>query len=46
MSFQAVPELARAVVYHLMWHHQLVFDQSLALQDHTHVQTADVWSDG
>ncbi|MEW2257926.1 hypothetical protein [Streptomyces sp. NPDC047869] len=24
--FQPVPELARSVVYHLLWHHELVFD--------------------
>ncbi|MEV0259249.1 TnsA-like heteromeric transposase endonuclease subunit [Streptomyces sp. NPDC050732] len=40
VSFQPVPELARAVVYHLMWHHQLTFDQTRPLRDHTRVQAA------
>ncbi|MFF3400381.1 TnsA-like heteromeric transposase endonuclease subunit [Streptomyces sp. NPDC002659] len=42
VSFQPVPELARAVVYHLMWHHQLTFDQTRPLRDHTHVRAADL----
>ncbi|MFJ4912894.1 hypothetical protein [Streptomyces sp. NPDC088726] len=42
MSFQPVPELARAVVYHLMWHHRLAFDQTRPLRDHTHVRAADL----
>jgi hypothetical protein len=40
VSFQSVPELARAVVYHLMWHHQLTFDPTRPLRDHTRVHTA------
>jgi len=40
VSFQPIPELARSVVYHLMWHHQLVFDQTRPLRDHTVVRAA------
>ncbi|GGP94914.1 hypothetical protein GCM10010278_85920 [Streptomyces melanogenes] len=40
VSFQPVPELARAVVYHLMWHHKLAFDVTRPLRDHTTVRTA------
>ncbi|GAA2657668.1 TnsA-like heteromeric transposase endonuclease subunit [Streptomyces lunalinharesii] len=42
VSFQPVPELARAVVYHLMWHHRLTFDATRPLRDHTRVHRADV----
>ncbi|MER6352427.1 TnsA-like heteromeric transposase endonuclease subunit [Streptomyces sp. NPDC001634] len=41
VSFQPVPELARSVTYHLMWHHQLAFDETRPLRDHTHVRAAD-----
>ncbi|MCC3773619.1 TnsA-like heteromeric transposase endonuclease subunit [Streptomyces sp. UNOB3_S3] len=41
ISFQPAPELARPMVFHLMWHHQLNFDQSLPLRDHTRVWSAD-----
>ncbi|GAA1150805.1 hypothetical protein F4556_004533 [Kitasatospora gansuensis] len=34
------PELARPVVYHLMWHHRLRFDLTRPLRDHTPVWTA------
>ncbi|MGW1917138.1 TnsA-like heteromeric transposase endonuclease subunit [Streptomyces sp. NPDC002076] len=40
VSFQLVPELARSVVYHLLWHHQLVFDATRPLRDHTVVRAA------
>jgi hypothetical protein len=32
------------VIYHLMWRHQLAFDQTRPLRDHTHVQAADLRS--
>ncbi|MFJ7247969.1 TnsA-like heteromeric transposase endonuclease subunit [Kitasatospora sp. NPDC098652] len=34
------PELARPVVYHLMWHHRLLFDPTRPLRDHTQVWSA------
>lgn len=37
--FQQFPELARAVVFHLMWHHALLFDATAPLRDHTVVRT-------
>ncbi|MBY8841906.1 TnsA-like heteromeric transposase endonuclease subunit [Streptomyces sp. SP2-10] len=40
VSFQPAPELARSVVYHLLWHHQLVFDPTRPLRDHTAVRAA------
>ncbi|WRZ91548.1 TnsA-like heteromeric transposase endonuclease subunit [Streptomyces sp. NBC_01007] len=40
VSFQPVPELARSVVYHLLWHHELVFDLNRPLRDHTLVRAA------
>ncbi|MFI8837114.1 TnsA-like heteromeric transposase endonuclease subunit [Streptomyces afghaniensis] len=41
VNFQPIPELARSVIYHLMWHHQLVFDQTRPLRDHTCVRAKD-----
>ncbi|MFH9348168.1 TnsA-like heteromeric transposase endonuclease subunit [Kitasatospora sp. NPDC017646] len=38
VAFQAVPEVARAVAFHLMWRHQLVFDMSRPLADSTWVR--------
>jgi len=40
VSFQTLPELARSVVYHLMWHHHLAFDSTRPLRDHTRVYAA------
>lgn len=40
VSFQAAPELARPVVYHLLWHHELVCDLDQPLRDHTRVRAA------
>ncbi|MEV7217650.1 TnsA-like heteromeric transposase endonuclease subunit [Kitasatospora cineracea] len=34
------PELARPVVYHLLWHHRLLFDPTRPLRDHTLVWAA------
>ncbi|MER8186975.1 TnsA-like heteromeric transposase endonuclease subunit [Kitasatospora sp. NPDC094015] len=39
LAFQSAPDIARAVVYHLMWHHRLAFDITKPLRDHT-----PVWS--
>ncbi|MET8698289.1 TnsA-like heteromeric transposase endonuclease subunit [Kitasatospora sp. NPDC004723] len=35
LAFQPAPDIARAVVYHLMWHHRLAFDITKPLRDHT-----------
>ncbi|MEU4113798.1 TnsA-like heteromeric transposase endonuclease subunit [Kitasatospora sp. NPDC028055] len=40
-SFQSFPELARSVVYHLMWTGQLTFDITKPLRDTTLVKAAD-----
>jgi len=41
LSFQPSPELARPVVFHLLWHHRLVCDLSKPLRDYTLVHTAE-----
>ncbi|MFI5803728.1 TnsA-like heteromeric transposase endonuclease subunit [Streptomyces sp. NPDC051561] len=41
VSFQPSPELARPVVFHLMWHHQLAFDPAHPLSDRTTVWAAE-----
>ncbi|MER5864572.1 TnsA-like heteromeric transposase endonuclease subunit [Kitasatospora sp. NPDC002040] len=40
VSFQRAPEIARPVVYHLMWHHRLLFDATLPLRDTTLVRAS------
>lgn len=39
VSFQPAPELARPVVYHLLWHNRLACDLDQPLRDHTRVWT-------
>ncbi len=40
VDFPHDPEIARPVVYHLMWHHRLLFDTTHPLRDHTRVWAA------
>ncbi len=40
VGFRRDPEVARPVVYHLMWHHRLLFDTDRPLRDHTYVWAA------
>jgi hypothetical protein len=40
LRFQPVPELARPVVFHLLWHHRLTFDLQQPLRETTVLHTA------
>ncbi|QIJ63924.1 TnsA-like heteromeric transposase endonuclease subunit [Streptomyces sp. JB150] len=40
LSLWPDPQVERAVTYHLMWHHRLLFDLTQPLRDHTRVWTA------
>lgn len=40
LSLWSEPQVQRAVTYHLMWHHRLLFDATQPLRDHTRVWAA------
>ncbi|MGW1201178.1 TnsA-like heteromeric transposase endonuclease subunit [Streptomyces cyaneofuscatus] len=40
LSLWPDPQVERAVTYHLMWHHRLLFDPTQPLRDHTRVWAA------
>ncbi|GAA1375712.1 TnsA-like heteromeric transposase endonuclease subunit [Streptomyces beijiangensis] len=42
LSIWPEPDIERAVTYHLMWHHRLLFDLTRPLRDHTKVWAAPV----
>ncbi|MEV5374995.1 TnsA-like heteromeric transposase endonuclease subunit [Streptomyces nondiastaticus] len=42
LAFRPDSQVERAVVYHLMWHHRLLFDPTHPLRDHTTVWAAPI----
>lgn len=45
LSFQRAPEMARPVIFHLLWHHRLVCDLSKPLRNYTLVHAPDLVQD-